>query len=100
MPFSWSTSKKSLRRWLIGGGVCALLIWIGFFDSHSLFRRYQWHQEHERLSTENEQLRHDIQQLRKKLDRPLSDSLIERIAREEYGMKRPDETIYRLKERK
>ena len=80
--------------------MCALLIWIAFFDSHSLLRRYQWHQEYDRLSTENEQLRQDIRRLRKKLDRPLSDSLIERIAREEYGMKRPDETIYRLKESK
>ena len=97
MRIPWPTSQTSLRRWLIGGAVCAVLIWIGFFDSHSLLRRYQWHQEQERLSTENEALRQDIQQLRKKLDRPLSDSLIERIAREEYGMKRPNETIYRLK---
>ena len=87
-----------LRFWIIGGLLGALLIWIGFFDSHSLLRRYQWHQEHERLTTENERLRRDIQRLREKLDRPLSDSLVERIAREEYGMKRPDETIYRLQE--
>jgi cell division protein FtsB len=97
MRIPWPTSKASLRRWLIGGVACALLVWIGFFDSHSLLRRYQWHQEQERLAAENEQLRRDIQRLREKLDRPLSDSLIERIAREEYGMKRPDETIYRLK---
>ena len=91
-------SSSSLRWWVIGAGLLALLVWIGFFDSHSLLRRYRWSQEHDRLTQENRQLRRDIQRLREKLDRPLSDSLVERIAREEYGMKRPDETVYRLKD--
>ena len=89
-------SKKSLRRWLLGGALCAILVWLAFFDSHSLLRRYQWHQQHDQLTQENEQLRREIKRLRKKLDRPLTDSLVERIAREEYGMKRPNETVYRL----
>lgn len=89
-------SKKSLRRWLLGGVLCAILVWLAFFDSHSLLRRYQWHQQHDQLTMENEQLRREIKRLRKKLDRPLTDSLVERIAREEYGMKRPNETVYRL----
>ena len=91
-------SNSSLRWWLLGAALCAILVWIGFFDSHSLLRRYRWHQEHDRLTKENQQLRNDIQQLRERLDRPLSDSLVERIAREEYGMKRPGETVYRLQE--
>ena len=91
-----SPSAGRLRWWIVGAVVCALLVWIAFFDSHSLLRRYRWHQEHDRLTQENERLRQDIQRLREQLDRPLSDSLIERIAREEYGMKRPGETVYRL----
>jgi cell division protein FtsB len=91
-------SKKSLRRWVIGGVLCAIFVWIAFFDSHSLLRRYQWHREHDRLAAENQALQQEIQRLREQLDRPLTDSLVERIAREEYGMKRPDETVYRLKE--
>lgn len=90
-------SPRSLRWWLVGGVACAVLVWIALFDSHSLLRRMQWHQEHEQLTEENRELRLKIERLRKKLDRPLSDSLIERIAREEYGMKRPGETVYRLK---
>jgi cell division protein FtsB len=92
------SSGGTLHWWLAGAAACALFVWIGFFDSHSLLRRYRWHQEHDRLTQENERLRNDIQQLQDQLDRPLSDSLVERIAREEYGMKRPDETIYRLKQ--
>jgi cell division protein FtsB len=98
MPLPRPDSTTGLRWWLLGGAVLLLLVWIGFFDSHSLLRRYRWHQEHDRLTQENKQLRQDIQRLREKLDRPLSDSLVERIAREEYGMKRPNETVYRLKE--
>lgn len=98
MSLSRPDSPTGLRWWLLGGAVLLLLVWIGFFDSHSLLRRYRWHQEYDRLTQENEQLRQDIQRLRKKLDRPLSDSLVERIAREEYGMKRPNETVYRLKD--
>lgn len=90
-------SKQPLRWWIIGGVVCALLVWIAFFDSHSLLRRFQWHQEHEQLTEENRELRLKVEQLREQLDRPLSDSMVERIAREEYGMKRPGETVYRLK---
>jgi len=98
MRFPRPDSAEALRWWLLGGALALLLIWIGFFDSHSLLRRYRWHQEHDRLTQENEQLQQDIQRLREKLDRPLSDSLVERIAREEYGMKRPNETVYRLKD--
>jgi cell division protein FtsB len=89
-------SKKTLRRWLIGGVLCALVVWIVFFDSHSLLQRYQWHQQRDQLAQENQQLQQEIERLRNQLDRPLTDSLVERIAREEYGMKRPNETVYRL----
>lgn len=93
-------SNTRVRRWIIGGIVCAVFVWIAFFDSHSLLRRYQWHQDRDQLAAENDELREEIQRLRRELDRPLTDSLVERIAREEYGMKRPDETVYRLKTEK
>lgn len=98
MQLPRSDASYRLHWWILGGVCGVLFVWIAFFDSHSLLRRYQWHQERDQLTKENAQLRNDIQQLREQLDRPLSDSLIERIAREEYGMKRPDETVYRLKE--
>jgi cell division protein FtsB len=96
MNVSLLSSDLSLIRWLLGGVAVLLLIWITFFDSHSLLRRYQWHQELEQLTRENERLRADIDRLQEQLDRPLSDRVVERIAREEYGMKRPGETVYRL----
>ena len=49
--------------------------------------------EIERLDAEKQRLEIEIDRLRNDPD------LIERIAREEYGMKRPDETIYIMNER-
>lgn len=97
MSTSDSDSSASRLRWVIALLLAGVLVWVLFFDSHSLLRRYYWQEELETLKQENAELRSDIQRLRKQLDSPLSDSLVERIAREEYGMKRPGETIYRVK---
>jgi cell division protein FtsB len=99
MNVSLPTSSTSILRWLAAGLATLLLIWITFFDSHSLLRRYQWHQELERLTKENQRLREDIRRLESQIDQPLSDETVEEIAREEYGMKRPGETVYRMEEK-
>lgn len=90
------SSSQHVGWWLFAVVVIALLVWITFFDSHSLLQRYRWHQELEVLTQENKQLRHQIEQLQHRIDRPLPDSTVKRIAREEYGMKRPGETVYRV----
>lgn len=91
-----SAVSASHLRWGIGLFFAGLLVWVLFFDSHSLLQRYYWQQELEALTRENAQLRSEIEHLRTRLGQPLTDSLVERIAREEYGMKRPGETIYRI----
>lgn len=93
---SASDSTATRFRWAIGLFLAGVLVWVLFFDSHSLLQRYYWQQELDVRTEENAELRADIERLRKKLDRPLPDSVVERIAREEYGMKRPGETIYRI----
>lgn len=98
MHVSGSASRDTLWRWGLAAALAGLLLWVTFFDSHSLLQRYRWHQEQEALASENEELRNDIQDLQERIDEPLPDSAVERIAREEYGMKRPGEQVYRLKE--
>jgi cell division protein FtsB len=89
-----ASNRNGMMRWLLVGGAALLAVWITFFDSHSLLNRLQWHQEYEQLAAENERLKQRIETLERKLKQPLSDEVVERIAREEYGMKRPDETVY------
>jgi cell division protein FtsB len=90
---AWSDSRV---RWVGGFVLAGVIVWVLFFDSHSVLQRYYWQQELEATKQENAHLRTQIERLRTKLDRPLSDSAVKRIAREEYGMKRPGETIHRF----
>lgn len=75
----------------------SVLIWVTFFDSHSLWSRYSFHREKVELQTENEQLEADIQRLEERLATPLTDEDVIRIAREDFGMSRPGETVYPLR---
>ena len=90
-------SNNRLR--LVLGFVGVVLIWLTFFDSHSLLKRYRWHTELDELRSENEELRRRISQLEHELADGISDEQIERIAREQYGMRRPGETVYRVEEK-
>lgn len=72
----------------------AVLIWVAFFDSHSLFSRIQLMREKAHLEEENARMKAEIARLEDVLARELTDEEIERIAREQYGMSRTDETVY------
>lgn len=95
---TWLIDIKSFllarrRSFLLGAGVLAIL-WFLFLDSHSLWTRVQLHREHARLSEHNAAIKAEIAELESKLARPLTDEEVERIAREQYGMQREDETVY------
>ncbi len=72
-------------------------IWLLFFDSYSLWNSVSWRREHTRLEAENARLRQENAALERKVSEGLSDEVVEQIAREQYGMRRPTETVYRLK---
>ena len=74
------------------------LTWFVWFDSFSLVRRVRWQQEYVLLQEENARLREEISVLESKLASPPSDETIEKIAREQYGMRREGETVYRIEE--
>lgn len=89
-PDSTRSIKKPLGI-LVGAG---LLIWLAFFDSHSLMSRVKWYSEYKSLESQNDQLRSDITFLEGELSKGLSNEAVEKIAREQYGMKRESETVY------
>ena len=91
--------RRRLQGPLLGVVVLLATLWFTFFDSHSLVKSVRWHQEVARLTEENEALRQEIEVLEERLAEPLSDEFIEKIAREEYGMRRPGETVYRVKQK-
>ncbi len=101
MPVSRYTDfpqQSRRRRRLLMLIMLLLLVWIAFFDSHSLYRRLRWSYEAARLRAQNEALRQAIDSLQQQLQHGISDEMVERIAREQYGMRRPGETVYRVEE--
>ena len=89
---------RRLARLLLIGLMFAGLLWFAWFDSYSLVRRAKWQREYEKLVEENMQLRSEIAELQSMLEDPPSDETIEKIAREQYGMRRDGETVYRIEE--
>ena len=85
-----------LRRRLLGVALVGLAVWVAFFDSHSILRRVSYARELDRLSLENEHLAAQNTALSARLAAGLDDETLERVAREEYGMRRPGERVYRV----
>lgn len=87
---------KRLRRRAVLIGIVGLGLWVAFFDSHSVFRRMSYAHELDRLTIENEELAAENEALAAQVERGLDDATLERVAREQYGMRRPGERVYRV----
>lgn len=88
--------SKRLRRRLLLAGVLAASLWVALFDSHSLVRRASYAHELGRLTEENAALEAENAALQARLDRGLDAETVERVAREQYGMRRPGDRVYRV----
>ena len=88
--------SKRLRRRALWAGLVGLALWVAFFDSHSVLRRVGYARELDRLTVENGQLAAENEALSARIERGLDGETLERVAREEYGMRRPGERVYRL----
>jgi len=93
-----SALASRFRKILIVISASFVVIWVLFFDSHSIFERLQLRAEKSELQADNEVMRAKIARLEEQLSRPLTSQEIEKIAREEYGMSRDGETVYPVQE--
>lgn len=87
----WAFAGK--HKYLITLGLAVLII--GFLDQNSLWRRYGYMREESRLRDEIEKYRQEFEESTERLNELMIDSgAIERIAREKYFMKKPNEDIF------
>ena len=89
------------KRWANKYVVTCLLfiVIVGFLDEKSLLRRWQNAREEIRLEGEIERYTKEYEENTRRLQELSVDSgAIERIAREKYLMKKPDEDIYVFEE--
>ena len=93
-PLRW---RKSFLLLILGGFV---FVWFAFIDTYSLWTRYELSQRKDELKQKTEQLEAETARLKQQIQDLKNDpALLERIAREEYGMKKEGETVYKVKAR-
>ncbi len=93
-PLRW---RKSFLFLVLGGFV---IVWFSFIDTYSLWTRYQLSEKKEELKEKTLKLEQETAELKQKIkDLKQDPALLERIAREEYGMKKEGETVYKIKEK-
>ncbi|MEX0945647.1 MAG: septum formation initiator family protein [Balneolaceae bacterium] len=91
-------SLRWKRSWILILLTAFIAVWFLFFDTYSLMTKIKLdHQKKDLIErTEDYQLR--IAELEAKIDALENNpDLLEKIAREDYGMRKPDETVYIIK---
>ena len=91
-PLRW---KKSFLFLLLTG---FFVVWFSFIDAYSLKTRWQLSQQKKDLQNRTEELIQNTETLKQKIESlDNNPALLEKIAREEYGMRKPGETVYKIK---
>lgn len=91
---SFLSNGKKVRNAALAAGCVFVVVWVLFFDSHSVYSRIDMHRDLSRLEDSNVELRARIDDLKGRLARPLTDDEVEKIAREQYGMSLPGDRIH------
>lgn len=70
------------------------VIWMLFFDTHSYLLHGDLNKEIEALESQKEYYRNEMKKDQKAINKLSTDEGVEKVARETYYMKKPNEEIY------
>ncbi len=85
------------RTWLFGVLAAFVAAWFLFFDTHSLLTKFELQKQKKELIERTNEFQERTAELEKKInDLENNPDLLEKIAREDYGMRKPDETVYKI----
>lgn len=98
MDRSLFNSFQWKRSWIFILLSAFIVAWFLFFDTYSLLTKYNLERQKKELIQKTEEYQLRTAELESKIEAlENSPDLLEKIAREDYGMKKPDETVYIIK---
>ena len=93
--FNWNSLNSVKRSYYIYGSILVgFIIWMVFIDSHSLIIHRELNKEIKKLESEKKALESIINDDKNTIKRLNNIDSLERFARENYGFKKENETIF------
>jgi cell division protein FtsB len=93
--FNWNNLNSVKRSYLIYGSILVgFIIWMVFIDSHSLIIHSELNKEIKKLESEKKALEAIINNDKNTINKLNNIDSLESFARENYGHKKENETIY------
>ena len=93
--FNWNNLNSVKRSYLIYGSILVgFIIWMVFIDSHSLIIHSELNKEIKKLESEKKALEAIINNDKNTINQLNNIDSLEGFARENYGHKKENETIY------
>ena len=93
--FNWNNLNSVKRSYLIYGCILVgFIIWMVFIDSHSLIIHSELNKEIKKLESEKKALEAIINNDKNTINQLNNIDSLESFARENYGYKKENETIY------
>lgn len=92
---NWNGFKTPRKSYYLYGGILVgFIVWMLFLDTHSWTIHSELSDEIEQLEQEKKALKAVITEDRKTIKRLQNEDSLERFAREEYGHKKENETVF------
>jgi len=92
---NWNKIKSIKRPYLLYGGILlGFVVWMLFIDTHSWTLHSELNREIEQLELEKEALKAVIKEDKEMIDLLQNRDSLERFAREQYGHKKENETVF------
>ena len=93
--FNWNSLNSVKRSYYIYGSILVgFIIWMVFIDSHSLIIHRELNKEIKKLESEKKALEGIINNDKNTIQKLKNIDSLERFARENYGHKKENETIF------
>lgn len=98
MDRTFFNSFRWKKSWIFYLLTACITVWFLFFDTYSLMTKFNLERQKKELIQRTEEYQVKTAELETQIEALENNpELLEKIAREDYGMRKPDETVYIIK---